>query len=370
MVSTQHIVLLGGGHSHVEVLRRFGLASELSAEITLISPHRFAPYSGMLPGLVAGHYRWEECHIDLEALCRHAKADLRLTSAREIDPNRRQVSCVEGPEQDYDVLSVDVGSTPAIDSIPGASETGILVKPVDRFLTSIDSLSGRIALGQARRIVIVGAGAAGVEICLALHYRLAQSRPELHLVSSTNTILPGHNGIVRSLMTARLRSASVRTHLGKTVLRAHARRLEFSDESMLEFDEIIWATGACAPRWLRGSGLTLTEEGFILVNDHLQSVSHSNVFAAGDVATMRDHATPKSGVYAVRQGPPLAENLLRVIAAQPLMRYVPQLRALALISTGGRHAIASWGPLAWAGDWVWRRKDSIDRRFISKYRVP
>jgi selenide,water dikinase len=261
-----------------------------------------------------------------------------------------------------------VGSVSALDAIRGASEVGLRVKPVDSFLRQIERLAHRADSAEVRRIVVVGGGAAGVELCLALRHRIGRGNtdPDFHLVSSSIRVLDGHNFIARTLIRTSL--APVKVHLNKHVTRAEEGCLHFRDGTTLEFDALIWATGAAAPSWLAATGLALDTRGFILVDERLRSVSHDGVFAAGDVASMRDCAYPKSGVYAVRQGPPLAENLRRALQGQPLLRYVPQRRTLALVSTGPRHAVASWGTLAWSGAWVWRWKDAIDRRFMDRYR--
>ncbi len=339
-----------------------------NAEVTLMSPQQHTAYSGMLPGWVAGHYRREECHIDLSALC-GSSIRFCMTSARHADTMRKRVLSEDGSEHSYDLLSVDVGSASAIDDILGAGEMGIRVKPVDSFLQQVERLAERAARGEVGRIAVVGGGAAGVELCLALRHRIGQkqSSTEFHLVSSLNRALDGHNFIARTLIRTGL--AQVRVHLNKHVTSIAGGRLHFRDGTALDAGVVIWATGAAAPSWLLPSGLALDPRGFILVDEHLRSVTHHEVFAAGDVASMQGRVYPKSGVYAVRQGPPLAENLRRTLQGQPLLRYSPQRRTLALISTGPRHAIASWGALAWSGAWVWDWKDAIDRRFMARYRL-
>ena len=337
-----------------------------NVEVTLMSPRQHTAYSGMLPGWVAGHYRREECHIDLSALCGSA-IRFCMSAARHADPVRKRVSSEDGSGHSYDLLSVDVGSESAVDAIRGAGEMGIRVRPVESFLQQVERLAELAARGEVGRIAVVGGGAAGVELCLALRHRIGQSSTEFHLVSSSNRALDGHNFIARALIRTRL--AQVRVHLNKHVTSVTEGRLHFRDGTALDAGVVIWATGAAAPSWLLPSGLALDPRGFILVDEHLRSVSHPEVFAAGDVASMQGRPYPKSGVYAVRQGPPLAENLRRTLQGQPLLRYSPQRRTLALISTGPRHAIASWGALAWSGAWVWDWKDGIDRRFMDRYRL-
>jgi selenide,water dikinase len=353
------------------VLRRFGTTPLDGLEITLVTPVADAPYSGMLPGLIAGHYAWRDCHVDLAALARFAGARLLPTRVAGINPGDRQVLCADRRVLDYDVLSVDIGSTQPLDHIQGAAEHGVAVKPVDGFLEVWNAL-----LAEARerplRVVVVGGGAGGVELCLAMRHRLRHevgeaSRADLTLVTQGRTILEEHPEGVRRRIRRAFEKHGVGVLAGVRVARASEQGLTLDNGAQVPADCVVWTTGAAAPAWLATSGLALDERGFILVDGTLGSTSHPGVFAAGDVATMRDDPRPKSGVYAVRQGPPLADNLRRALTGQALKRFRPQRFSLALMATGGRHAVASWGGIAFQGWWVWRWKDSIDRKFIARY---
>jgi selenide,water dikinase len=167
---------------------------------------------------------------------------------------------------------------------------------------------------------------------------------------------------------AAISSRGIHCRLGRRVTRAAEGTLHFADGTSIDADWIVWATGAAAPPWLRESGLALDPAGFVLVDATLRSVSHPAVHAAGDVATAKDHPHPKSGVYAVRQGPPLFANLMRALDREKPQPWVPQPRTLALLSTGDGAAIASWGPFAMTGAWAWWWKDRIDRAFMARYR--
>ena len=370
------LVLIGGGHAHVEVLRQFGLQRTPDAEITLVSPDRHTPYSGMLPGLVAGHYRFEQCHIDLQPLAAYASARLVLVEARTLDAARRTVALSNGDTLPYDLLSINTGSTPIVNGIPGAAEHAIMVKPVAAFLTQWAALIERVRAGEARRIAVVGGGAAGVEMLLAMQHFFAHQTPrrevDFCLITDAPQVLAQHSRFVRAMLKRNLARKQVRVHGGLRVTRVAAKTLITSDaqnrKQPIAADAIVWITGAAPPTWLADSGLALGDKKFINENKYLQSSSHGEIFAAGDCATVAGAVYPKSGVYAVRQGPVLASNLRAALNGEALQTYTPQPRALALISTGERHAIASWGPLAFHGNWVWRWKDSIDRGFMERYR--
>jgi len=368
------LVLLGGGHAHVEVLRQFGLRPEPGLELVLVSPGRHTPYSGMLPGLVAGHYRFEECHIDLEPLARFAGARFLQARASALDTARRRVMLADGTVMEYDVISIDIGSAPPVHGIEGAAEHATPLRPVNDFLTAWEPLVENMRSGRMRTLAMVGGGAAGVEMLLAMQHRLAQLqlRHALRyvLVTDTPQLLAHHPRGVRAALARHLARKGMEVHCETRIARVEAQTLVAENGARIEADAIFLATGTAAPAELAASGLALNEQKFININRYLQSTSHGEAFAAGDCATLANHVYPKSGVYAVRQGPPLAENLRHFLRGESLIAYKPQARALALISTGERHAVASYGALSFHGNWVWRWKDQIDRAFMAKYRSP
>ena len=370
----KRLVLLGGGHSHVEVLRRFGMAPLSDTELVLVSPYADSPYSGMLPGWIAGHYTRDECHIDLVRLTRFANCRFVRSSCNGINPEARLVFCENGTTLAYDVVSVDTGAgSPAFDT-PGAPEHALPVKPVEHFVPVWEEICRRAVNGLApRRIAVVGGGAAGVEVLLALQNRLHRLAPAsaigFELISDTDSILVAHNNKVRGVFMRVLQSRGVRLRLGHAVERVESGRLRLRGGGSVEADTIVWATGASAPLWPRSTGLATDKRGFMVLNERLQSVSHPQVFAAGDIGGVRNHPRPKSGVYAVRAGPRLAENLRRTLRGEQLIEWTPQKEALALISTGDRYAVASRGFLALEGKWVWQWKDWIDRRFMKRYEM-
>lgn len=367
------VVLAGGGHAHVEVLRRFGLTRAEGLRLMLISPDAHTAYSGMLPGLIAGHYTRDDCHIDLRRLCRRAGAEFVMTRLCGIDPDNRQVRCANGQAFAFDALSLDVGSTPDLSSVPGASEHAVPVKPVPAILDAWRSVAAKCeARSWARpRIAVVGGGAGGVELALAMRHRCqasdARQEPAISLVA--DGFLPTYARRVRLLMERALVAHRVTLVRRGRVTRVLPGKIACTSGEPVPADLVVWATGASAPAWIRPSGLKCDDRGFVAVNDHLQSPSHPSVFAAGDVATMVSGPLPKAGVFAVRQGPLLADNLGRFLAGDTLLPYRAQRRFLSLISTGGRHAVASYAGLSWQGRWVWAWKDRIDRRFIRRYSV-
>ncbi len=372
MSRIKRLVLIGGGHAHVEVLLRFGMQPPAHTELVLVSPHRDTPYSGMLPGWIAGHYTRSECHIDLAPLAGFARCRWLQASCNGINPDARLVFCDNGQSLPFDVVSVDIGSrSPALETA-GAVEHALAVRPIDRFVATWEQVCRAAAAGRApRHIAMVGAGAAGIEVLLSMQHRLREIapalRPEFELIGDEPDLLPGHNASTRAILKHVLDARGVKLRPDSRVERVDRGRLQLHSGATIATELIVWATGASPSLWPRSVGLATDARGFILVDDTLQSVSHPGVFAAGDIATLRNHPRPKSGVFAVRAGPPLEHNLRRALQDLPPVAWQPQRHALALITTGGRHAIASRGNLALQGDWVWQWKNWIDRRFMRRY---
>ena len=362
----KHLLMLGGGHAHVHVLKSLAEQPLPAARVTVVSPFARQMYSGMVPGLLAGHYAVDDCVIPLAPLVQAAKAHFVMASATALDAARRTVRLSNGDELSYDVLSIDTGPVMPLDTIPGAQEHAWPVRPIEAFN---ERWQQRLQShhGHPGCVVVVGGGAAGVELAMALQFRLGPAVP-VSLVTGGGPPLAGHPPALQQRVLRALRSSGV-TVLEDSCTRIAADHLQLGRGTRLACDLPVLALGAGAAPWLAVSGLQCDEKGFVSTGPCLQSVSHPEVFAAGDVASRLDAPHPRSGVYAVRAGPPLALNLRRYTAGGNLQPYQPQRRSLALLACGRQRAIAAWGTWSIEGDWVWRWKDHIDRQFVQRYRL-
>jgi selenide,water dikinase len=371
------LVLLGGGHSHAIALRMFGMNPLPGVRLTLLTEASDTPYSGMLPGHVAGFYTREECHIDLRQLAEFAGAQLYIDRAIGLDLENNRVLCANRPPVAFDLLSIDIGSTPKPPEISTDDSTIIPAKPVRQFLEQWERVVQRISRTPAQPVClgIVGGGAGGVELALTMHHRIQailrvtgqpSSHLTIHLFQREAELLPKHNRWVRDRLHHLLTGRGIQLHLQETVQQVQQSIIRCESGLEVCCDDVFWVTQATAPDWLGKAGLAVDEDGFVLVQDTLRSLSHPQVFAAGDVATMVNHPRPKAGVFAVRQGKPLFHNLQRALQGNPLRPFRPQQHYLSLIGTGDGSAIASRGPLGWKSRWLWRWKDHIDRAFMQK----
>jgi selenide,water dikinase len=368
------LVLLGGGHSHVEVLRRFSLQPEPDVDITLISRSPRAAYSGMLAGFVAGHYSAAETHIDLAALAQRAGARFVVDSVVGLDLYTKTLSLADGDVEPFDLLAIDVGSTPDTSQVPGAGEHAIAIRPVPAFLAWWDALRADAADGKVDTLGVVGGGAGGVELLLAMQHRLngelGDAAPRFALITDQPHLLPDFPPAVRARFGTLLVARGVVLHQNSGAIAVEPGTVITTHQRRIAVDRIVWATSAAAQAWPAASGLACDARGFILIDKTLRSPSHPFVLATGDCAVQDGHPTPKSAASAIRQGPPLAANLRHALRREPFASCVPQRHGLSLIATGGRHAVATRGPLVVAGDWVWRWKDRIDRAYMAKFTLP
>ena len=368
---TQDILLLGGGHAHALVIKKWGMRPLPGVRLTLISRDVLTPYSGMLPGLIAGHYSVQETHIDLARLCRWAGVRFIRAEIHALDAAASTVCLANRPEMTYDIVSIDTGSTPSFDNIAGAREFTTAVKPVPQFFARWQNLEQRLQQqNRALNIAVVGAGAGGFEILLAIKHRLqalGQQQHQFHWIIRDKHILSGHNARVQHLASQYCIQQGINLYTDFTVTEVESDSLTAADGSVLPIDEIFWCTQASAPEWPALAGLAVNAHGFIEVNDSLQSLSHENVFAAGDIAHQVRHPRPKAGVFAVRQGPILFENLQRHALQRPLKQYIPQRNFLSLLALGEKKAIASKAKLTLSGRSLWLWKNRIDRKFMQKF---
>jgi selenide,water dikinase len=357
------LVLVGGGHAHALVLRMWGMDPLPGARLTVINPDPVAPYTGMLPGLIAGHYRREELMIDLVRLARFAGARLILDRATGIDREARLIHLAGRAPLAYDLASVDVGITSDLPDLPGASHA-VAAKPLATYAAAWEAF---LARGLAfPRVTILGAGLGGVELALASMHRLraAGAKAQVTLIDRAATLLPGLGAAARRKVLARLQADGIALKTGAEVVSIGPDAVTLAGGEVIGSDFTLTVTGARPQGWLAGTGLE-TERGFLVTNDRLQT-SDPLILAAGDCAAIRGAPRPKAGVFAVRAAPVLHANLRAALSGLPLRRFRPQADYLKLVALGAQEAVADkWG-LALSGPRLWRLKDRIDRAFMEK----
>ena len=368
------LVLIGGGHAHVHVVKSFGMKPMPGVRLTLIGRDIETPYSGMIPGFVAGQYSFDECHVDLARLAAWTGARLIHAEAVGLDRANRQVLLRDRPPVSYDLLSLDVGSSPGVEAIPGAAEHATAVKPIAElgrrwlaFLERIKDHRGPL------RIAVIGGGAGGVELALAIDHRLravARDAQVAVTLATKGEILSGQAAAARRKMRAIFTRRGVRLLENAAATRIEAGAVHLKNGERLEADNVFVVTEASAAKWFAGAGLPLDGRGFFAVEPTLATSGDPAVFAVGDCASVTTHPRPKAGVFAVRQGPPLADNLRRVLLGQAPQPFTPQSRYLSILGTGDGNAVATRGGWAIEGTWVWRWKDHIDRKWMRMYREP
>ncbi len=364
----KHLLLLGAGHAHVHLLSILASRPLPGVRVTLVAPYPRQLYSGMVPGFVAGHYTLDDCAIPLEPLLKDTGVEWLTRSAAGLDAAARSVTLDDGSTLSYDFLSVNTGPVQSRKQvemmIPGACENGLFVRPIESFADLWPRVLER-AQSRPLRVAVIGAGAAGIELAMAIGHRLP---------GSSVTLLAGGPGVganyvpaVQQRIVKVLKQRRI-TLLPDKAVGIAAGEVRLGGGARLVCDVPVIAVGAQAPAWLRGSGLALDEQGFIAVDACQRATSHPQVFAAGDISTRVDRSLARSGVYAVRAGPPLARNLIALLSGQGLSPYVPQETTLNLLSCGAHYAIAIWGNHSVQGRWVWWWKNWIDRSFVSRYR--
>ncbi len=374
--SLRDLVLVGGGHTHVQVLRRFGMAPPPDTRLTLVVDKPIAVYSGMVPGYVAGQYQRHELEIDVVPLARRAGARVILSAAVGIDAEEKRIRFADRPPLRYDLASIDVGSTVAGLDLPGVRQWALPTRPIAELVERIDALVDRIRSrppGSPFRIVVVGGGAGGIEVAFTLWHRVGAGQDrsiDVALVHGWREVLAGYpQGLIdRVHRNAARRGIRIEPH--RRVVEARKDSVVFDSGESIRADALLWVTGAVSHPLFLESKLPTEPRGFVRTRSTLQVEGFDHLFAVGDCATLSEFPdTPKAGVYAVRQGPVLIENLVAALEGRPLRSYRPQSDFLTLLNLGDGTALgAKWGR-SFEGEWVMRLKDWIDRRFMSLFQV-
>ena len=361
---TRDIVLIGGGHTHALFLRMWGMNPLPGARVTVINPGPTAPYSGMLPGHVAGHYTRADLDIDLIRLARFAGARVVVGAAQGLDLSARMVLVPDRPPVGYDICSVDIGITSSMPDLPGFADHGVPATPLGPFA---ERWAEYLNADTPARVAVIGGGVAGAELILAMSHALRQRGrdAELTLIDAARP-LDALGDKARAVLMQELKIAGVTVLSDSPVERIGAGVVHLSDGRTIEADFITGTAGARPYDWLQHTGLDL-HDGFVSVGPTLQS-SDPAVFATGDCAYLTWSPRPKAGVYAVRQAPVLLHNIRAVLTGKALKPYKPQGDYLKLISLGRKAALGEkWGRVL-HGPTVWRLKNGIDQRFMEKFR--
>ncbi|MDE2623640.1 MAG: FAD-dependent oxidoreductase [Betaproteobacteria bacterium] len=365
----KRVVLAGGGHAHLAVLADWARRPMPDTERLLVTSSRHTAYSGMFPGWLAGLYHAKDLFIDLAPLAEQAGARMILADVTGMDADAATISLSNGRHVEYDLVSLATGGETDVSNLAALGEKLIPAKPVDAFMERWKAFLHAIALKSVVEVAVVGGGAAGVELAMAISVSLRRhfTPARVSLVAADGSILAGHSMAVQRLALDALRDREITVHYATAV--GTDSGLLLSDGTELKLDCVVAATGSRAPSWLARSTLSCTREGYVEVGADLRSRSHCNAFAAGDLIERIDRKVERSGVHAVKAGPVLAANLSAALQDAPMQAYNPRQRTLYLLSTADRRAILSWGKLAVAGAWAWKLKDWIDRNFVEQQRL-
>ncbi|TVQ03583.1 MAG: selenide, water dikinase SelD, partial [Roseinatronobacter sp.] len=366
---TRDLVLIGGGHTHALVLHRWAMHPLPGVRVTVINPDPVAPYTGMLPGFIAGHYRREELDIDLVRLARRAGARLVLGKASGLDRTEKLVHVQGRPPIAYDLAAIDIGITSDLPMIPGYGDHAVSAKPLGRYAQQWEDWCARLKTGAvAARIAVIGGGVAGVELALAMAYRLQPHAPQITILQS-GALLPNIGAQARKRLIGHLERFSVTIVEQAKVTEVTPQGVTLADGTQIAASLVLGAAGSRPQDWLQDTGLELAD-GFVTVDPYLRSVTDPAIFAVGDCAHMAHAPRAKAGVYAVRQAPYLFDNLRAALGVGRLRAYKPQRDYLKLVSLGDKTALADKWSLPLEGRWLWGLKDRIDAKFMGQFRDP
>lgn len=373
MSGTRELVLVGGGHSHIQTLAHFAEEPPPACNATMVVDLPVAVYSGMVPGFVAGQYRKQEVEIDVVELCRRAGVRVVIGRVTGVDANDQRIVTEDGGSVPYDVATFDIGSTVAGLDLPGVREHSLPTRPIGSFCDDVDALVEAVRREppvDPVRVVVVGGGAGGVELAFTLEHRLRSlgAGVDVRLMDGGPRILGTYSASLRRRVRRNARRRGIEITCERRVEAVDPDAVLLEGGERIAYDVLVWVAGSRSPSVFVDSGLATDDRGFVLTRSTLQFRDHDNLFAAGDCGTLVDFpGTPKAGVYAVRQGPYLTHNLLAWLRGAPLRTYEPQSDFLVLMNLGdGRAVGAKWG-FAFEGRWVMRLKDRIDREFVGRF---
>jgi NADH dehydrogenase FAD-containing subunit len=358
------VILVGGGHSHLYCLKKLTKTSIPKVKWIFISPSCYQDYSGMFSGYTEGLYSLEETRINLKKLCKEASVDFVESTVLSFDPYQQNLLTDKGEIYNYDYVSFGIGSKNQSPAIQGLEKYNLSIRPRLPFPTIVERLH------NSRNSLFIGGSPASVELALSLRtwkVKNGLGNDQISIVYSTTTLLEEAGKNASRTITESAIKQGLTLYSEQTVQKIENGRA-YTEESEIPFDEVIYLGGLAAPPMFRSNPIKTDDKGFMLIHSSLQSLSFSNIFGVGDCATLADFPhLPESGVTAIRQGPILWRNLIRILEGKTLVPFEPPSRHLSILSVGEKKGLLTYGPFSMIGNWVWRLKNWMDVRFIKRY---
>lgn len=360
----QKLILVGAGHAHLHIIKKWMKEPLEDVEVTLISASNYQYYSGMFSGYAEGIYSLEDIRINVEEMCKKANISWYQQAVVSVDPKQKMLLTDQGEVMSYDVLSFDIGSLSANTDIKGVKEYAKRIKPNYHYPQMMEEMQ------QSENPVIVGGGVAGTELALSLEAWRTKNKltSPVKLVSSSSRLLEQESEKASEKIQKLLQKRNIELHLNKRVVEINQINIIVEDSEKISYKDVMWLTGPQAPDLFRVSKLPMDSKGYLLVESTLQVKEYPAIFGAGDCITL-SHApdTPKNGVFAIREAPILWENIRGFLQNGQGSHYHPQKRYLAIMSTGYEEGFLLYNPLYLQNRWAWKLKHRIDKKFIVPY---
>lgn len=359
----KRLVLVGGGHVHLYIIKQIISKGLPGVEVVVISPSLYQYYSGMVSGFVEGIYELADLRIDVKALATLAKCTFIKHRVADVYPFKKVVRMENGSELKYDAISFDIGSLTAHTNIPGVKDFATSIKP-NYFFPQV-----REIMHQAEEPVVVGGGIAGVEMALALQaWRINNNKRDPVTLLSSGTLLNNKKVKVRNKIRQLVNEKGIQIYENQRVEEITEQHIR-TKIKLFDYDQVLWLTGPKASPLFDQAGLPTDEQGFLLVNSNLQVPDHPSIFGAGDCITIDNNLRlPKNGVYAIKQAPILWDNLKSFLNQQKLKPFKSQTHFLSILSTGNRKGFLMYGEFVASGSFAWYLKHKIDKNYINSFK--
>ncbi|MHB8138105.1 MAG: NAD(P)/FAD-dependent oxidoreductase [Smithellaceae bacterium] len=363
----KRLILAGSGHAHLVTLMNIGRLIKAGYSVTVVGPGDYHYYSGMGPGLLSGLYQPSQARFAVRSMVEARGGIFVQGCVSRIDADQNRIRLQDGRSFDYDVLSCNLGSE--VVPLSWAAETIIPVKPIENLYGVGREIEQRLRK-ERLRILVIGGGAAGVEIAGNLYClgKLSGENLDITLLSRSD-ILARSPAKMRRLALASFSRRNIHIYERVSVANLSDKEALLPNGDALPFDYAINASGIRPTQVFHHSGLPVSDDGGLLVNEYLQCVSHPRIFGGGDCISFTQKPLDRVGVYAVRQGPVLYQNIIAALSCGKLHTFRPQSRYLSILNLGDGTGLLAWRSFVFSGHAAFLFKNYIDFRFMARFQV-